>query len=254
MSIGPKLNLSELEADHTPAAVRERLMLGPRHSYLRDFVYGAIDGTVTTFAVIAGVAGAGLSSSIVIILGMANLLADGFSMAVSNYLATRTDQQMRERARKMEEHHIAAFPEGEREEIRQIFEAKGFTGEDLERAVTIVTSDLDRWVDTMLQEELGLSLQGPSALRAAAATFIAFFVVGLVPLLAFLVEMLTGLPIQEPFVWSSALTGIAFFVVGALRGRFVAKRWPIAGLETLLIGGSAAALAYGVGVLLKGLA
>ena len=80
-------SLRELEAAHTPEAVRARLEAGPPHSDLRDFIFGAIDGTVTTFAVVSGVSGAGLSASVLIILGVANLVADGFSMGVSNFLA-----------------------------------------------------------------------------------------------------------------------------------------------------------------------
>ncbi len=246
-------DLRHLEADHTPAAVRQRLQAGPEHSYLRDFVYGAIDGTVTTFAVVAGVGGAALPSGIVVILGAANLLADGFSMAVGNFLATRTDQQLRERARRIEELHIKQFPEGEREEIRQIFAAKGFLGDDLERAVQIVTSDVQRWVDTMLKEELGLPLHGPSAWWAAVSTFSAFVLAGLMPLFPFLIQLVSGGEVSQPFLWSSLVTGAAFFTIGALKSRFVEQRWWLSGAETLAIGGSAAALAYLVGVLLKGL-
>src|SRR6188474_3262182 len=87
---------------HTPAGVRRRLEQAPRPSHLRDLIYGAIDGTVTTFAVVAGVQGARLEASIVIILGFANLIADGFSMAVSNFLATRAETQQRALARSQE--------------------------------------------------------------------------------------------------------------------------------------------------------
>lgn len=169
---------------HSPSAIRDRFSRPPRRSHLRDFIYGGIDGTVTTFAIVAGVAGADLSATIVIILGAANLLADGFSMAVSNYLATRAEAQEREQARSQEEREIREMPEGEREEIRQIFTLRGYSGEELERLVEVVTSDPRLWVDTMMVEEHGYSLATEDPIGAARATFIAFVVVGFVPLSA----------------------------------------------------------------------
>jgi VIT1/CCC1 family predicted Fe2+/Mn2+ transporter len=132
---------ADLVDTHTPERIRQRLQAPTTHSYLRDFVYGAIDGTVTTFAVVSAVAGAGLSTGVIIVLGVANLVGDGFSMAASNYLGTKTEEELREKARKMEEYHIAHSPQGEREEIRQIFAGKGFADEQLEHVVDVITAD-----------------------------------------------------------------------------------------------------------------
>ncbi len=239
--------------DHSPKAISERLAAGPRPSYLKDFVYGGIDGAVTTFAVVSGVAGAGLSPAVVIVLGLANLLADGFSMAVSNFLATRADLQEREKTRAQEHLEIDHHPEGEREEVRQIYARKGFRGEQLEHAVAVITADRERWVDTMLQEEHGLGLQPGGAVRAALTTFAAFFCVGALPLITFLVNWWAPGTFARPFLWSSVLTGVAFFAVGALKGRFVNHPWHRSGLETAAVGAVAAALAYGVGLLLRDL-
>lgn len=246
--------LDRLRREHTPEAVAKRLS-DRSHNYLKDFIYGAIDGTVTTFAIVAGVAGAGLSAGIIVVLGLANLFGDGFSMAVSNYLGTRADEQLRDRYRRSERDQIEKYPEGEREEIRQILVSKGFTGSDLDRAVDTITAEPDRWVDTMLTEELGLSLVGPSPLRAAWSTFAAFLIVGSVPLLAFIAMLLfPGLiTTRAAFVLSAILTGGAFFVVGAAKSRFVGELWWRSGLITLLMGGAAAGIAYGIGLSLRGL-
>jgi VIT1/CCC1 family predicted Fe2+/Mn2+ transporter len=243
--------LKKLRDDHTPDAIRARLEDGPRHSYLKDFVYGAIDGAVTTFAIVSGVAGAGLSSGVVIVLGIANLIGDGFSMAASNYLGTRAENQLREKARRIEEEHIELYPEGEREEIRQIVSQKGFAGDDLDRAVEIITSDRHQWVDMMMREELGLSLESPPAWKAALTTFIAFVVVGAVPLCVFILDAAEIFEIPSLYLVSTMMTGVAFFAVGAFKSRFVDEKWYIAGFETLFVGGLAAGLAYFVGLLLK---
>jgi len=245
--------LSELVTAHTPDAIRRRLQTRPQ-SYLRDFIYGGVDGSITTFAVVSGVAGAGLASGVVIILGAANLIADGFSMAVSNYLGTRAERERIERVRHIEGSHIDLYPEGEREEIRQIFAAKGFASNDLEQIVSVVTSSRSRWIDTMIQEEYGLGLQERSPLKAAALTLSAFVLLGAVPLLAFLPGFFMPGANLRPFFASTILTGFSLFFVGAIKARFLSTRWYRSGAETLVIGGAAASLAYLVGALLAAFA
>jgi vacuolar iron transporter family protein len=241
---------AKIRETHTPTAIQDRLQAGRPRTYLRDFVYGAVDGIVTTFAVVSGVAGAGLSSGVVIVLGAANLVGDGFSMAASNYLGTRADRQLVERARRIEEEHVAAYPDGEREEIRQIFRAKGLSGDELEQMVALVTSDRQHWIDTMILEEYGLSLDGAVPWRAAAMTFAAFVLFGVLPLVSFLYEFITRAQVISPYLISSLVTGVAFFAVGAIKGRFVGQKWHHAGAETFVVGGTAAVLAYLVGIVL----
>jgi VIT1/CCC1 family predicted Fe2+/Mn2+ transporter len=228
------------------------LRRGSRPSYLGDAVLGAVDGTVTTFAVVASAAGAGLGTGVALVVGLANVVADGFSMAAGNALRARADRDLLAAARAAEEMHTDLVPEGEREEVRQIFAAKGFEGPALDDAVAIVTSDRRRWVDTMLREELGLRLDVPVPLRSSIVTFSAFVGVGLVPLLPLLVAR-TALGAAAAFAASAAATGAAFLAVGWAKGAVLGRARLRSSLETLALGGGAALLAWGIGRLVGGL-
>ena len=236
-----------LEHGHQPSEIAKRLRDGPRVSYLRDWVYGGIDGTVTTFAIMAGVVGASLPSSVVVILGIANLLADGFSMAAANYTGTKAEQDEYQQLRDMEERHVALAPEGEREEIRQIFKAKGFEGDALETAVGVITDHQDRWIDMMMAEEHGMPAVLRSPMKAAIMTFVSFVLCGAVPLIPYAILL------PQPELPSATLAGVTFFAIGSLRSRWSPAPWWRTGLETLAIGMLAAAVAYLVGDFLRGL-
>jgi VIT1/CCC1 family predicted Fe2+/Mn2+ transporter len=243
-----------LRRDHEPEAISARISRSASHSYVGAAVFGAIDGAVTTFAVVSGVIGAELSSSIVLILGLANLLADGFSMAVGYFLGTKAQEESVQRRRRDEERQIDLIPAGEAAEVREIFRQKGFSGDVLEQIVATITADRDLWVNTMLTDELGLQLDGPSAVKTGLVTFLAFAAAGAMPLLTFAFNAVFDDAIPAPFLWSSVITAITFFGVGAAKSRVVERGWLRSGLETLIVGGAAAALAFGVGIGLRGLA
>ncbi|MEW6604717.1 MAG: VIT1/CCC1 transporter family protein [Thermoproteota archaeon] len=221
---------------------------------LGDFVYGATDGAVTTFAVVAGVVGASLSPSIVLILGFANLLADGFSMAVGNYLAVKTQREYIERARKKEEWEIDNLVEQEKQEIRDIYAKKGFKEELLDEIVRVITSRRKVWVDTMMREELGLIEDSKRPRETAITTFVAFNAIGLIPLLPFMAMFMietSAVSSLVAFTYSVIFTGAAFFLIGAVKGKVVQKPLLRSGLSTLLVGGIAAVVAYIVGYILN---
>ena len=170
-------------------------------------------------------------------------------MAASNFLGTRAERQQRERARHEEERHVDLLPEGEREEIRQIFAAKGFDGDELERVVDVITANRELWVDTMMTEELGLSPTGRSEFHAAFATFShssrwSSSAAGVCLRLATPGEV-------GQLAWSAVMTAAAFAVVGAVKSRFVDQPWWRSALENLAVGGTAAALACAAGALLQ---
>lgn len=242
---------SRLREEHTPSAIRARLKASKAPSLLRDGVLGAMDGCVTTFAVVAGAIGGSLSEGVVIILGLANLIADGFSMAVGNYLGAKSQNEELDKAIKLELKHIKLVPEGEKEEVRQIYAAKGFQGELLENVVNVIVADRNAWVNTMITDELGLLVGDSRPVRAGTATFLAFCLAGIIPLLAFLIPMV---PPESRFRISCAATAATFFLIGYIKGRILRKPAWKSGLGALVLGGSAAALAYAVGFGLRQLA
>ncbi|MBI2050184.1 MAG: VIT1/CCC1 transporter family protein [Parcubacteria group bacterium] len=222
-----------------------------RGSYLRNMVYGANDGIVTTFAVVAGVAGASLEPKIVLILGFANLLADGVAMATGNFLGTRSENQLQAKERRMEEWETVNIPDEERKEIEHIYRAKGFKGKELESIVATITADKKLWVDEMMVAELGIIPgEEEKPISNSVATFVAFVAAGLLPLLPYVL----GVEFGNVFYTAIGMTAIALFAVGAARSLITKESWIISGIEMLGVGAIAAVSAYGVGYLLQGLA
>lgn len=223
---------------------------------IEDFVYGATDGAVTTFAVVAGVIGASLSPSIILILGFANLFADGFSMSVGNYLGAKTRREYIQNQRRKEEWEIDNLAEQEEQEIRDIYKEKGFKEELLEEIVRVITAKRKVWIDTMMKEELGLIEDDNRSPRSTAiTTFVAFNLIGMIPLLPFILLYISGFSsvssTSNAFLYSIIFTGIAFFLIGIIRGRVVRKSMIKTGLNTLSVGGIAACVAYAVGFLIS---
>ncbi|UJH90599.1 VIT1/CCC1 transporter family protein [Antarcticibacterium sp. 1MA-6-2] len=220
--------------------------------YIGEFVYGGIDGAITTFAVVVSAEGASLGISVVIILGLANLIADGFSMSVGNFISTKTEKDNFDKHRRVEYWEIENLREKEVQEVREIYSAKGFSGELLEQVVEVITANKEVWVDTMMKEELEMVRGEKTPYKTAGVTFVSFILVGAVPLLSyvFMSNDISTLDSQL-FLYSCILTAIALSIVGALKSLVTEKNVLIGILETLLLGGIAALLAYYVGDVLE---
>ena len=216
--------------------------------YFDDFIYGSIDGAVTTFAIVAGVVGASLSPNIILILGFANLFADGFSMAAANYQASKARNEFVQMKRRQEEWEIDNLEEQEIDEIREIYREKGFKDELLEDVVRIITSRKKVWIDTMMKEELGLIEDGKNPLDSSVSTFVGFNIIGVIPLIPFMVFMMVGIESNSnAFIYSTISVLVAFFLVGMIKGKIVKSSMVRAGTISLIIGGTAAMVAYIVG-------
>lgn len=233
---------------HHPHDIAERLAGQRNASYVGDAVFGAIDGSVTTLAIVAGAVGANLPASVVIVLGVANLLGDGFSMAAGNYQRVRSDRLHADMARRTEEVHIRESPAGEREEIRQIFAAKGFEPPLLDQVVETITANRERWIETMIREEYGIGSVTQKPFRVAVVTFVAFVAVGLIPLLPF--AALSAWAPKQLGLLSFALSSLAFAGIGAWRAKLFHENPWRGALETLTVGGGAALVALAVAELL----
>jgi vacuolar iron transporter family protein len=223
---------------------------------IEDFVYGATDGAVTTFAVVSGVVGASLSPSIILILGFANLFADGFSMAISNYLSAKSRIEYIEREREREKLQIENLAEHEIEKIRDIYSNKGFKNELLEEVVNVIISKRKVWLDTIMKEKLGLiDDKNENPISKAITTFVAFNIAGLIPLtpfiFAYFFDFTSLTTIEHIFIYSIVFTAISFFLIGLIKGKVVDKSPIKSGLNTLIIGSIAALVSFLVGNLLS---
>lgn len=244
--------ISENEEYRRSEALHHRHTTG---KYIGDFVYGANDGIITTFAVVAGAVGASLSPVIIVILGFANLFADGISMGASNFLGGRSEQDYAKAQREKENWEIDHLRPLEVEEVREIFEKKGFKGKDLDRTVEVITARRDVWLDTMMREELNI-IEDPDndPKKHAFATFGAFVVAGFIPLIPYILPVSSSLfpSVQNPnFVLASIVGALTLFTVGALRSLLTTITWIRGGIEMLVVGSAAAVVAYFVGAFVE---
>jgi VIT1/CCC1 family predicted Fe2+/Mn2+ transporter len=228
---------------------------GTSSQYMSNIVYGSLDGIITTFAVVSGVVGANLDTRIILIMGLANLFGDGFSMATGAFLSAKSDKEFYDRERAREAWEVEHFPDGEASELIAIYKDQGYPDEDAQAMVAIKKKDPTRWVNAMMVEELGLMKDDRKPISEAVTTFMAFVIAGSVPLVYYLLDLVFhfNLSSQTAFFISMGLSALALFGVGAAKVLVTERNALRSGLEMLLVGGLAAAVAFIVGLLLKGL-
>ena len=250
-----KRDLAASKDAHSPQAIATATEEhgGASHQYIGDMVYGGLDGIVTTFAIVSGVAGANLGSGIILVLGLANLFADGFSMAAGAFLALKSELEYYDREREREAWEVKHFPEGERAELLEIYKAKGYSADDAETLVAIQAKNEKIWIDEMMIQELRMLRDERRPIVSALATLGSFILAGSVPLLVYLVGLFIPIESGAAFAISAFLSAAALFGLGAAKVLITERSWFQSGLEMLAVGGLAAGVAYLVGYLLQGL-
>ncbi|MFH0927416.1 MAG: VIT1/CCC1 transporter family protein [Candidatus Micrarchaeota archaeon] len=222
--------------------------------YLKSAIYGGLDGTITTFAVVAGVTGAALSPGIILIMGFANLIGDGISMAVGDYLSTKAERDYYNAERTRERWEVDNYPQGEKKEMVEIYEEKGISRKDAQAMVKTLSKHKEAWVDVMMAEELGLIKDECSPVKNALVTFASFSVFGFIPLAAYVLALFAPSILEVSFESACILTASTLFLLGALKSRLTEQNWAISGAQMLAVGSLAAAAAYIIGQFLASLA
>ncbi|MEZ4200624.1 MAG: VIT1/CCC1 transporter family protein [Candidatus Paceibacterota bacterium] len=226
----------------------------PLADYFKEVIYGGIDGIVTTFAVVAGFAGAALSNEtttqlsflVVLLFGLANLFADAASMGLGNFLSVRSEQDLYRAARRREERKITADPDGEHADTVALMIEKGFSQTDAETLAGIYRTNDEYWLDFMMTHKQEMSdPRGENPVFTGLATFLSFMVFGAIPLLPFIL-MEEGDP-SAAFMLSILGTFVALVLLGLLKWRVVGSRFAASLFEVVAVGGTAAILAYFVG-------
>lgn len=220
----------------------------------KAIVYGGLDGIITTFAVVAGVAGAGLDVGVILILGFANLFADGLSMAVGDFLSTRSEDAYN-RMRMSQIRALFSSNKVEKEnQLANMFTSEGFSEGETERLISIFEGNQEATVRFKTLFEIGSLPENSKALSSAVITFTSFVVFGFIPLLIYVISLFSASDIAQHFLFSGVLTGATLFLLGAVKSVVTKQNWFTSGTEMLMIGGAAAMVAFYIGQVLSGLA
>ncbi|TLY08489.1 MAG: hypothetical protein E6K83_02805 [Thaumarchaeota archaeon] len=210
---------------------------------MRDFVFGFGDGINTSLGIVAGVGGADVSSSIIILAAIVAMFTGAKAMAVQNYLAVKSQRQILHSEIEREKWEMENVPGAERQEIEDVYKAKGFTGTELENIVNKITSDKKVWLDTMLTEELKLNLEiVGSPLKSAFRMFGAFLVGGILPIIPYFFS--SG---YVPLLIAIGASLSASFVIGAIKSKIANLSILRGGLEMAGLGTGIALIGYGIG-------
>ena len=224
----------------------EPVGLGGKSGALRAAIFGVNDGLVSNLSLIMGVTGANVSNKFILVAGVAGLLAGAFSMGGGEYVSMRVQRELFERLLHIEAHELATEPEEEHEELREIYEQRGFPRDLAQRVTEVVMADPKVALDTHAREELGLDPEElGSPWGASISSFVMFSLGAAVPLIPFIVGSGTAAVLA-----SVAASGTVLFAVGASMSLLTGRSAWLSGGRMLVIGGSLATVTYGVGTLL----
>lgn len=220
---------------------------------LKPIIFGGLDGILTSFAIVAGAAGGRLPPTVVLILGFSNIFADALSMGVGEFLSSKADSEWILSEREREEWEMDNYPEGEIEEMVEIFVNKGMSHADASDVIQTMAKYKDFFVDIMMTQELNLQVPEPDhvreSLREGFVMFCSFAFFGAMPLLGYVLIPSLFPSLGEEVLFTSAciITGMVLFFMGSVKSFFSKQHWMVAGTETLLLGGACATVAYTIG-------
>jgi len=226
---------------------------------LKPVIFGGLDGILTSFAIVAGAAGGGLSPTVVLVLGFSNIFADALSMGVGEFLSSKANNEWILSEKRREEWELENYREGEIQEMIDIYTSKGMSLEDAKTCIETMAKYDDFFVDIMMMQELELQVPEEDhvqeSMKEGVVMFCSFAFFGAMPLLGYVLIPLSFPDLDESFLFVAAciITGIVLFFLGSIKANFSNSNWFLSGSETLLLGGACATVAFTIGHYVNGL-
>ncbi|XP_049850284.1 uncharacterized protein LOC126322406 [Schistocerca gregaria] len=224
---------------------------------LKSCVFGGLDGIVTTFSTISSLSGAGTHISTIIILGFANLVADGLAMGIGDYISEKSEHDFLSKQYRSKLWRYMNCLDLEKKDMTDFYIKKGMSLENAERVVDILSKRKEHFIDLVMVEKLGLMPpdQNENPLLMGLATFLSFLIFGMVPLMPYVISASLKIKVEKrffdnEFIASIPLTLMTLFVLGAISSKYTTKQWIRTGIWFVLLGGLASALSFVLAYLL----
>lgn len=227
--------------------------------FLKPLIFGGLDGILTSFAIVAGASGGNMDVTVVLVLGFSNIFADALAMGVGEFLSSKAENEWILSERRRENWEMENYPEGEIREMIDIYESRGMNREDATKVIETMAKYKDFFVDIMMTEELALQVPEEDhkieSMKEGVVMFCAFATFGSLPLLGYVIIPALFPTLGEEVLFTAAciITGLVLFGMGCVKSIFSAANWFICGLETFLLGGACATVAYTIGQFVDGL-